>query len=255
MTTDDKHTESVRPAVVILAAGKGTRMKSDLPKVLHQLGGRPMLAHVVELAERLDAVRTVVVVGWRADLVERAFTGHAGLSFAIQEPQLGTGHAVMAAAPQLDDFDGPVLVLCGDVPGLTDATVRGLLAQHGADRNQLTVLGMDLAEPGAYGRLVTDGGELLRIVEYRDAGPAERAVRLVNAGIYVFQAGPLLQCLRELRPENDQQEYYLTDLVEIFRGHGYRVGWALCADPAEVAGINSQEQLAEYNRRLACPAG
>ncbi|MFZ5586783.1 MAG: NTP transferase domain-containing protein [Thermodesulfobacteriota bacterium] len=241
-------------AVVILAAGKGTRMKSDLPKVLHTLAGRPLLAHVLDLAQCLQAGRVIAVVGHQAERVREAFADRPGLRFAIQEPQQGTGHAVMCAAPELRDWTGPVLILCGDVPLLKPSTVRALLESHATGGHALTVLGMELADPGAYGRLVTDAaGNLTRIVEFRDATPAERAIRVVNAGIYVASAPELLAYLPRLTTENDQKEYYLTDLVELMASAGLKVGLALCPDPLEVAGINSQEELAAMESQVGPP--
>jgi UDP-N-acetylglucosamine diphosphorylase/glucosamine-1-phosphate N-acetyltransferase len=231
-------------AVVILAAGKGTRMKSDLPKVLHPLAGRPLLAYSLDLARELAAGRVVVVVGHQASRVKDAFAGPEGYRFVVQEPQLGTGHAVMVAAPELADWRGPVLILCGDVPLLKAGTLAGLLAEHQGKGNALTVLGMDLAEPGHYGRLITQGGQLKRITEYRDASQAERAVSLVNAGIYVAQAEELARFLPRLTTDNDQKEYYLTDLVQLMDAAGLKVGHAVCPDPLEVAGVNSKEELA-----------
>ncbi len=241
-------------AVVILAAGKGTRMKSDLPKVLHSLGGQPLLAYTLDLAQNLSAGRVVVVVGHQAARVKEAFASRPDLRFVVQEPQLGTGHAVMAAAPELGDWQGPVLILCGDVPGLKLGTIACLLEAHASQGNALTVLGMDLAQPGAYGRLVTDGaGQLLRITEFRDASQAERAITQVNAGIYVVNAQDLLTYLPRLTTDNDQKEYYLTDLVELMASAGLKVGLSLCPDPLEVAGVNSKEELEALEAQLAAP--
>ncbi len=241
-------------AVVILAAGKGTRMKSDLPKVLHSLGGQPLLAYTLDLAQNLSAGRVVVVVGHQAARVKEAFASRPDLRFVVQEPQLGTGHAVMAAAPELGDWQGPVLILCGDVPGLKLGTIACLLEAHASQGNALTVLGMDLAQPGAYGRLVTDGaGRLLRITEFRDASQAERAITQVNAGIYVVNAQDLLTYLPRLTTDNDQKEYYLTDLVELMASAGLKVGLSLCPDPLEVAGVNSKEELEALEAQLAAP--
>lgn len=239
------------PAIVILAAGKGTRMKSRLPKVLHPLAGRPLIDHVLELARSLEPDRTIVVVGYRADQVRQHLAGRPGLRFALQEPQLGTGHAVMAAADHLADYHGPVLVLYGDVPGLTHATAAQLLAEHQAQGNALTVLAMDLEQPGAYGRLVTDAtGRLTAIVEARDATERQRRITLVNSGIYVIDNQPMLAGLKDLRPDNQQAEYYLTDLVGLFVARGLKVGWSLCPDPAEVAGVNSAAELKALADRL-----
>lgn len=238
---------------IVMAAGKGTRMKSDLPKVLHPLGGKPLLAYTLDLARALKAGRVVVVVGHQAERVQAAFTGPEQYRFVVQEPQLGTGHAVMVAAPELAGWQGPVLILCGDVPLLKEQTLTGLLAAHARAGNALTVLGMDLAQPGHYGRLVTEGQALKRITEFRDATESERALTLVNAGIYVAAAGELLGHLPKLTTDNDQKEYYLTDLVELMNASGLKVGFALCPDPLEVAGVNSKEELMALED--ACRAG
>jgi UDP-N-acetylglucosamine diphosphorylase/glucosamine-1-phosphate N-acetyltransferase len=238
-------------AVVILAAGKGTRMKSDMPKVLHFLGGKPLLSYSVRLSRDLNAQRTIVVVGHQAQKIKQVFSNHPDLRYVIQEPQLGTGHAVMTAAPELTDWQGPVLILCGDVPGLKAATCRKLLQRHLNNGEALTVLGMDLAEPGAYGRLVLDrNDQLTRIVEYRDAGPEERAITLVNAGIYAGQAQAILKYLPLLAADNNQKEYYFTDLVELMHKAGLKVGYSICSDPLEVAGVNTVEELSALEQKL-----
>ncbi|MEW5911451.1 MAG: NTP transferase domain-containing protein [Thermodesulfobacteriota bacterium] len=237
-------------AVVILAAGKGTRMKSDLPKVLHPLAGRPMIDWVVDLASAMGAARTVVVVGFGADQVQAHLAGRPGLYFALQEPQLGTGHAVMAATPALKGFAGDVLILYGDVPGLRLSTARALVRQHLDQGNQQTVLAMVMDPPPPYGRLILDAaGRLTRIVEERDATEAQKKITLVSSGIFVFRAGPLLACLPLLTTDNDQKEYYLTDLAAVFAGRGLKVGYALAPDPHEVQGINSLDELAALARR------
>ena len=238
-------------ATVILAAGKGTRMKSDMPKVLHLLGGKPLLAYSLDLAQELGSQRTIVVVGHQAERVKEAFKQIPGLRYVLQEPQLGTGHAVMAAAPELEGWQGPVLILCGDVPGLKAATCRKLLARHLSQGEALTVLGMDLADPGAYGRMVLNqDDQLTRIKEFRDASEQERAISLVNTGIYAGQAQAMLEFLPKLATDNDQQEYYLTDLVEMMHQAGLKVGYAVCPDPLEVAGVNSKQELADLEGKL-----
>jgi bifunctional N-acetylglucosamine-1-phosphate-uridyltransferase/glucosamine-1-phosphate-acetyltransferase GlmU-like protein len=210
------------------------------------------LAYSLDLARKLDAGRIVVVAGHQAEEVRRAFPPEGGLRYVLQEPQLGTGHAVMAAAPELADWPGPVLILCGDVPGLSATTARGLLEQHLARAEALTVLAMDLADPGAYGRLVTgpEGG-LVRIVEHRDATERQRAITLVNAGVYAARAEPLLGLLPRLAADNDQKEYYLTDLVELMAAEGLKVGYSVCSNPEEVAGVNSREELAALEEKMA----
>lgn len=238
-------------AIVILAAGKGTRMNSDLPKVLHRIGTRPMIDYVLDLAEALDPARTIMVIGFGADQVRDALADRPGLDFALQEPQLGTGHAVMAAADGLAEHQGPVLVLYGDVPGLSLATVQRLITDHHDQRNALTVLAMEPHDTGAYGRLVTDqGGRLTAIVEARDATEDQLAIRLVNSGIYLIDNQPMLNGLTKLRPDNDQAEYYLTDLVGLFVAEGLKVGWSFCPSPDEVAGINSVDELEQFAPRL-----
>lgn len=243
-------------AVVVLAAGKGTRMKSDLPKVLHPLAGRPMIDWVVDLAQEMGAVKTVVVVGHGAEEVKAHLAGRSGLAFALQQPQLGTGHAVMAAAPELVGFAGQVLILYGDVPGLRRSTAQGLVDQQLAQGNDQTVLAIDVNPPPAYGRLILDSaGRLQRIVEERDAGPEEKKITLVSSGIFVFRGTPLWECLPLLSTDNDQKEYYLTDLAAIFAQRGYRVGYAVAPDPPELQGINSREELALMERRWAATGG
>lgn len=237
-------------AVVILAAGKGTRMKSSLPKVLHKLNNKPLLAYVIDLAKGLEANPIITVVGFAAEQVKSTFAGDTSLTFVLQEPQLGTGHAVMQAAPMLQGFTGSVIILSGDVPGLKSETLLDMLRIHGEQGNALTVLGMRPNDPAAYGRMLVQGDKLQRIVEFRDASMQERAINLVNAGIYLVRAENLLDGLRQIETNNEQQEYYLTDLVDIFNNAGLPVGYALCADPLEVAGVNSQEELRELEKLL-----
>lgn len=240
-------------AVVILAAGKGTRMNSDLPKVLHQVHGRPMLDYVLDLAGDLRAARTILVVGYGADAVQGATASRRGLRYARQEPQLGTGHAVMSAEPHLAGFGGDVLILYGDVPCLRPATVQALLEQHARESDDLTALAMEVGPDNEYGRLVLDpAGGLERIVETRDADPTQKAITLASSGIFVFRADPLRSCLPLLTTDNDQGEYYLTDLVRIFKQRGFKVGWAQVQDPEEVAGVNSAQDLRRVERTMAC---
>lgn len=243
-------------AVVVLAAGKGTRMNSDLPKVLHPLAGRPMIDWVVDLAQDMGAVKTVVVVGHRAELVRAHLKDRPNLAFALQEPQLGTGHAVMAAAPELVGFAGNVLILFGDVPGLRLSTAQGLVEGHLAQGNDQTVLAINLDPPPAYGRLILDAaGRLRRIVEERDASEEEKRITLVSSGIFVFRGDPLWKYLPLLSTDNDQKEYYLSDMAAIFAERGYQVGYSVAPDPVELHGINSQEELAMMEARWAAIGG
>jgi bifunctional UDP-N-acetylglucosamine pyrophosphorylase / glucosamine-1-phosphate N-acetyltransferase len=228
---------------VVLAAGKGTRMKSDLPKVLHRIGGRTLLDHVLGAVRAAGVPRTVVVVGHEAALVEASCRA-PDVSFALQKPQLGTGHAVQVAVPGLVG-DGWTLVLAGDVPLLRSATLRRLVAatvDAGASASVLTCV---VADAGAYGRIVKDAaGRLLRIVEARDATPAELAIGEFNTGVFCFRTADLVAALAKLRPDNDQAEYYLTDTVAHLVADGRAVQAVAIDDPDEVVGINTVDELA-----------
>lgn len=238
-------------AVVILAAGQGTRMKSDRAKVLHELGGRPLVSYPVELAEKLRAEPIVVVVGHRAAEVERAVRARSGdrIRFAQQKEQKGTGHAVMQALGALAGFDGRVLVLSGDVPFLSLETARAALGLARKRSRAVVLVSMLPKDPTGYGRIRRDeAGEVLGIVEHKDATEEERRLHEVNAGIYVFEAAFLRSALQILKNDNAQGEYYLTDLVQGARAAGLGVGAVVAADPIEVEGVNHRVQLAELER-------
>lgn len=245
---------------LVLAAGKGTRMKSDLAKVLHEIDGRSLLGHVLDTAATLPLSRTIVVVGHQAEEVERR---HApdGVEFALQQPQLGTGHAVMVAAPLLETEppDADCLVLYGDVPLLRASTLHELMERHRLDGNGVTVLTAEVDDPKGYGRIIRDEqGGFRCITEDRDLDPKQRGIREINSGIYTFQLAPLLRALGELRADNSQKEYYLTDALSVIRDAGLPVGVFLLGDPEEISGINTPEQLddaaAVLARRRADPA-
>lgn len=229
-------------AVVVLAAGQGTRMKSRLPKVLHPVAGLPMLRHVLNAAAALEPEHVVVVIGRDQEDVARAA---APAITAIQDPPRGTGHAVMAAMPALQDFSGDVIVIFGDTPLLTPDLLTRLLAARRADGNPAAVIvGFTPEDPAAYGRLITaNDGALKRIVEFRNASAEERAVRLCNAGLMAIDGARLPALLEKLSAENAQGEYLLTDIVE----HANARGWTcrvVEADPVEVMGINNRAELA-----------
>ena len=230
--------------IVVLAAGKGTRMRSDLPKVLHRLAGRPLLAHVLDTAGALAPTRTCVVYGHGGDAVPQAFDGR-GLTFALQEPQLGTGHAVIQALPLIDP-DAVTLVLYGDVPLVRAVTLTPLI--DAAHAGALAVLTATLDDAHGYGRIVREGGAVRRIVEQRDASAAEQAIREINTGIMAIPAGHLSGWLERLGKHNAQQEYYLTDIVALAVADGVAVQGLDLAGPQEVAGVNSPRQLAELER-------
>jgi bifunctional UDP-N-acetylglucosamine pyrophosphorylase/glucosamine-1-phosphate N-acetyltransferase len=239
--------------VVIMAAGKGTRMKSRLPKVLHRLGGRALLAHVIDCAARLSARQAVVITGHGAAEVESAISREVpaglGIQFARQEPQLGTGHAVQQAVPLLGD-DGITLVLSGDVPLTRVETLQALLAQCGGQR--LALLTLSMADPTGYGRIVRAGQEpsaqVRAIVEHKDASEAERAIREIYSGIMAVPTRLLRAWLARLDNKNAQNEYYLTDIVKFAVADGVAVVAHQITDAAQVAGVNSPVQLAELER-------
>ncbi len=246
---------SIPVDVVIMAAGKGTRMKSALPKVLHRLGGRALLAHVTDCAARLSARQAVVVTGHGAAEVEAAcasLTGAAAdicLQFARQEPQLGTGHAVQQALPLLPD-DGVTLVLSGDVPLTQTATLQALLAQ--CDGQRLALLTLDMADPSGYGRIVRSGpqasAQVRAIVEHKDATLEQREIHEIYSGIMAVPTRLLRGWLARLDNQNAQNEYYLTDIVKFAVADGVAVVAHQILDAAQVAGVNSPVQLAELER-------
>jgi diadenosine tetraphosphate (Ap4A) HIT family hydrolase/CTP:molybdopterin cytidylyltransferase MocA len=237
----------VRWTALVLAAGKGTRMKSDTAKVLHQLGGRTLLSHVLDTASHLPLARILVVVGFQAEEVVRRHATY-GVETVLQEPQLGTGHAVLVAEPALAaEPDGTsLLVLYGDVPLLREQTLSELMERHLLEGNGVTVLTARVPDPTGYGRIVreADGG-FRAIVEDRDLEPGQRPISEINSGIYAFQLKPILRVLHRLRADNAQKEYYLTDALALLAGEGERIGTFLLEDPEEIAGINTTAQLDE----------
>jgi bifunctional UDP-N-acetylglucosamine pyrophosphorylase/glucosamine-1-phosphate N-acetyltransferase len=234
--------DSYIAAVVVLAAGQGKRMKSDLPKVLHQVCGKPMLLHVLAAAAEVEAARTVVVLGHGHSLVEPVLP--AGCVVALQEQQHGTGHAVLCAADHI--LPGLFVVLAGDTPLITGELLRGLVGHHRVSAAAATVLTMDLPDPTGYGRVVRDeDGDLLKIVEHRDATEAERRISEVNSGMYVLPAPLALDILAEVGSDNDQGEIYLTDVIAGLRARGERVAACKTRDATLVLGVNSQEELAQ----------
>jgi bifunctional UDP-N-acetylglucosamine pyrophosphorylase/glucosamine-1-phosphate N-acetyltransferase len=231
-------------AVVVLAAGKGTRMKSDRAKVLHPLLGQPLLSYVLNAARALKPEKTIVVIGHQAEAVQRAFD-RPGLIFITQSPQLGTGHAVMQTAGELNSFPGTILVLSGDVPLIRKETLGQIIRTHRKKKTPVTLLSTRLSKPLAYGRIIRDPqGGLRRIVEEKDATPEERLVQEVNAGIYCFDAGFLFSALPRLSRKNQQGEYYLTDVIQLAREAGHAVSVELYPQSEEVLGINDRQELA-----------
>ena len=234
--------------VVILAAGKGTRMKSASPKVLHRVAGKPMVDYTLRAAQTLTPRTTTVVVGHQKELLRQGLSRHPHLSYVTQEPQLGTGHALLQTASVLERERGFVLLLSGDVPLLKSHTLDALVRKHTESRSALTVLTAVVEQPYGYGRIVRVKGRISRIVEERDASPAQRKVREINSGVYVFSLGPLFESLRGLATGNAQGEYYLTDLVSTYRRRRLGVETVIVDDPNEIRGINSRSELAEASR-------
>lgn len=248
---------TTRPAaVVVLAAGEGTRMKSSTPKVLHQLAGRTLVGHAVAAAQELEPEHLAVVVGHGRDRVSEHLKGIAPAAVVVvQEQQLGTGHAVGVALAELPKLDGVVVVTYGDVPMLTGETLRHLVDTHVADGNGATVLTAEVADPTGYGRIVRDADDSVRgIVEHRDAAAEVLRINEINSGIYAFDAAVLRAGLEQISPDNSQGELYLTDVVGIARSAGRRVGAVVTSDPWQTEGVNDRVQLAamarEFNARL-----
>ncbi len=234
--------------VAILAAGKGTRMKSARPKVLHHVAGRPMVEYVLGAAHSLSPRTTTVVVGHMKELLRQGLGNYPDLSFVTQEPQLGTGHALLQTAGVLEGQSGFVLLLSGDVPLLKRHTLAELVKKHQETNAAATVLTALVDQPYGYGRVVRVKGRISRIVEERDASPAQRKIKEINSGVYVFSLAPLFEALRGLATANAQGEYYLTDLISTYRRRRRAVETVVLEDPNEIRGINSRSELAEASR-------
>ena len=242
-------------ALIILAAGKGTRMDSDLPKVLHKIGGAPLLHHAMLSASALEPDRTIVVTGHGAEMVEAAARDFDPDAIAVrQEEQLGTGHAVKQAQDALDGFDGDLIMLYGDTPFITTETLEAMIAARAT--HDVVVLGFEAADPARYGRLIMDGSGLSQIVEYKDASDEERAVTFCNSGVICANAATFMNLVSAIGNDNAAGEYYVTDIVGIAKERGLKATAVTC-DEAETLGINSRAELAgaeatfQSNRRRA----
>ena len=236
-----------------MAAGLGTRMKSNRAKVLHELGGSPLIAHVARTAQALDPRRIIVVIGHQAEEVERAVLDTVGglASFVVQAKQRGTGDAVESARSVLENTDSLVLVLSGDVPMIKLETLKKLIEHHNNAGAACTILSVRLENPTGYGRVIRDeSAAFQKIVEQRDATEEERQVKEINSGIYCFDARELFKALRSVEPANDQGEYYLTDVPAIIMTNGGSVGVFLHTESREVSGINSRAELAEFENLI-----
>ena len=237
-----------KPAAVVLAAGLGKRMNSDLPKVLHKFAGSTIIEFVLDTVEGLSPERVVLVIGHRAEMLRSALATRK-VDFALQAEQLGTGHAVMQCEDALGSFEGTIIVLVGDVPLLRTETLAALLETHRRTGAACTVLTAKFSDPKGYGRVMRGSdGHVEGIVEDKDATPTQLAIQEINTGILAFESGLLWQHIHKLRRGNAQAEYYLTDLVGLLRAEGYTVAAHCAEDPWEVKGVNSVEQLAELER-------
>jgi len=230
--------------LVVLAAGLGTRMKSARPKVLHPVAGLPLIEHVLRTADALNPASITVVVGHAADTVRAALTGRPAVRCVLQEPQLGTGHALLQAEPALGGATGTLLLLSGDVPLLRPGTLHALLQHHAVTGAAATLLTAVVDRPDGYGRIDRHEGRITAVVEHRDATPEQRRIREINSGVYVFALAPLFEALRGIGSANAQGEYYLPDLVMSYRAMGLRVETLTLADPREILGVNSRKELA-----------
>lgn len=240
-------------AILILAAGKGKRMGNpDLPKVMALLNNKQLLAYVLDQAAMLKAARTVVIVGHQRELVQDFLrSDYPAVEYAIQAEQLGTGHAVLQCAEQLQDFHGEVLILSGDVPLLSASTLSDFISDHHASSSVVSVLSCIAPDPTGYGRIVRDShGNFESIVEHKDATEAQREVAEINSGIYVVNSDVLLSSLNKVKNTNAQQEYYLTDVIGILHREGHKVSAFSSSDFQELMGINTAAELEEAERIL-----
>jgi bifunctional UDP-N-acetylglucosamine pyrophosphorylase / glucosamine-1-phosphate N-acetyltransferase len=234
------------PVAIILAAGKSTRMKSELPKVIHEINGRPMINYVLDVARTAGCERIIVIVGHKAELIQEALKNESDVEFAFQIEQHGTGHAVMMCKEQLKDHNGPVLILAGDTPLLKAETLTGLLNTQ-KDQNAVSVIGSATTDNNhGLGRIVRDENQkFVKIVEQKDTTAEEDAIKEINTGCYAFDCQSLLSALDRLQPNNKQGEFYLTDCPAILKEDGKTVAAADIFDIEEAMGVNTQEQLAE----------
>jgi bifunctional UDP-N-acetylglucosamine pyrophosphorylase / glucosamine-1-phosphate N-acetyltransferase len=244
-------TLSARPAAIILAAGKGTRMKGDLPKVVHPVGGRPMVCAVVDACRGADCGRIVVVVGYKQELVRQALAEYSNIEYAVQEEQLGTGHAVLSAEPAFmgTGWAHNVLVLCGDGPLIRAETLRDLLRRHRESGAAATLATAVIDDPAGYGRIVRDErGRFVGIVEQKNATEAQRSIREVNPSYYCFREGALFDSLRKVERNPLTGEYYLTDTLSLLLSEGQPVEVVPSVPPEDVLSINTPDDLALVDR-------
>ncbi|MBN2543066.1 NTP transferase domain-containing protein [bacterium] len=231
-------------SVVVLAAGLGKRMGADFPKVLQKINNYALIDFVLKTWEKFDPWKTIVVVGYKNELVKEHLKDKYNIEFALQEVQLGTAHATKMALPLLDEFQGDVAVVCGDAPFISLDTINKLLEIHKNTKARATLLTAFFDNPSSYGRIVRGpGGEVLQIVEYKDCTEEQRKIKEINSGTYIFSKEHLLKTIRRIDSDNIQGEYYLTDIIELLRGDGERISALSVEDNREVMGINSLQDL------------
>ncbi len=244
-------------AVIILAAGKGKRMKNpDMAKVMYEIGNKPMIYHVVELSKKINPARLIIVVGWQRQMIIDYFKNESEkIEFVEQLEQLGTGHAVMQTHHLLKDFKGSVLILSGDVPLLSYSTIDRMIKEYSATKADAVILTTELEDPTGYGRIIrSEDNAVLKILEHKDAPPEILKIKEINSGIYLFDATKLFEALKHLKPDNAQNEYYLTDVFEHFWKKNYKVIAVKSKDPLEIMGINDVTQL-ELARKVFTQRG
>ncbi len=241
----------MKKAAVILAAGKGTRMKSELPKVLHEIQGKPMIQYVVETLQKLNFDKIIVVIGFKGEMVEKTLESYP-VEFVWQHEQNGTGHAVMMAKDALADFDGNTLIALGDVPFLSLGTIQRLIDVLEQTDSKTSCLSAIVAEPKGYGRIIREAGtdNLKEIVEAKDATEEQLLVNEINTGTFCFNNSVLFESLKKIGKDNSQGEYYLTDCVKVLYDNGMPVSVVVADDPDEGEGINSVEQLAVLTEKF-----
>ncbi len=238
-------------AVVIMAAGKGKRMRSDIPKVLHKVGKRPMIEYIIKMVKNLNPKKIIVIIGHKGEKLAD-FLKPYQVQFVWQKELLGTGHAVLQARSPLSDFEGTILVLCGDVPFLRVQTVKELIQTHQKTNAVASVLTAFLEDPRGYGRVIRgEDGSVEKIVEDKDATPEERTEKEINSGTYCFDSRFMFEALDQVKNENEQGEYYLTDAVKILSKSDHKVSAFRAKNPQETMGINSLEQLQQMEKLLA----
>ena len=242
---------SIKRAAIILAAGKGKRMKSDLAKVLHPINGRPMIRVLLDELSKLKFEKTVLVIGHQGEEIQKELTD-SGVVFVWQREQLGTGHAVQMTAEMLSDFDGTTLVALGDVPFLSAATLENLFEIHQKSKSAATCLSADFKDPAGYGRIVRikDTDQLEAIVEHKEASPEILEIKEINSGTFCFDNRELFRWLKEVKSDNAQGEYYLTDVIKLMNDNGLKVSVVKAENRDEVRGINSIEQLEELEKKF-----